>query len=334
MAVGQQSASETRCGLVHIGVGDVGEHVGRVEVGSASTWPDVHVRVRDLVTLDEHADPLRAELLPLCQPDEARDLEEMRCNAGLEIDPLVDLDPGHDHRVPELQRTDREERDADLVGPDEPTRDLAVDDASEQGSHGSNVAMSGARCDDGNMPRYVALLRGVNVGGVRIAMTDLRAAVEGLGYTDAATYLQSGNVTFTADGRPEVLGGRIRTAIAASTGIDPLVIVLTAQEWHDVVAANPYPEETEPTRLHAVVAARDFTGDERNAALQVRDAVREAASGDDLTVIGRVVYLHLPDGMGRSKLAEKLGRSKAAGQLEATARNWRTVLALAERLRG
>ncbi|WP_420110596.1 DUF1697 domain-containing protein [Pseudactinotalea sp.] len=184
------------------------------------------------------------------------------------------------------------------------------------------------------MPRYVALLRGVNVGGVRVAMSDLRAAVEGLGYTDVATYVQSGNVTFTADGRPEDLAGIIRTAIAASTSIDPLVIVLTAQEWHEVVASNPYPEETEPTRLHAVIAARDFTDEHRKAALQVRDAVREAGSDDDLTVVGRVVYLHLPGGMGRSKLAEKLGRSKAAGHLEATARNWRTVLALAERLGG
>lgn len=194
--------------------------------------------------------------------------------------------------------------------------------------------MSGARCDDGNMARYVALLRGVNVGGVRIAMADLQAAVEGLGHTDVATYVQSGNVTFTADGPPEELAAGIRSAIAATTSIDPLVIVLTAEEWRGVVAANPYPEESEPTRLHAVIAARDFTEEQTQAALQLRDTVREAGSDDDLTVIGRVVYLHLPDGMGRSKLAEKLGRSKAAGQLEATARNWRTMLALDERLAG
>ncbi|WP_156250661.1 DUF1697 domain-containing protein [Pseudactinotalea terrae] len=184
------------------------------------------------------------------------------------------------------------------------------------------------------MARCVALLRGVNVGGVRVAMADLRAAVEELGHTDVATYVQSGNVTFTAEAEPPALARGLEAAIAEACGVSTTVIVLTAAEWEELIEHNPYPDETDGTKLHAVVAAQDYTPDQVRAARDLRDAVREGGSTDDLTVVGRVLYLHLPNGMGRSKLAEKLGRSRAAGQREATARNWRTVLALQERLRG
>lgn len=186
------------------------------------------------------------------------------------------------------------------------------------------------------MSRYVGLLRGVNVGGVRIAMADLRAAVESLGHTDVATYVNSGNVVFSAAGSPTTaaLATTIRGAIRDRAGIDPPVVVLSAAEWDDLVAANPYPEETDGTKLHAVIAQEPYTAAQVAAAERIRDAVRGAGSRDDLAVVGRVVYLHLPDGMGRSKLAEKLGRASAAGQDAATSRNWRTVLALQDLLRG
>lgn len=184
------------------------------------------------------------------------------------------------------------------------------------------------------MARCVALLRGVNVGGVRVAMADLRAAVEDLGHTDVATYVQSGNVTFTAEAEPAELARGLEAAIAAACGVTTTIIVLTAADWEELIERNPYPQETDGTKLHAVVAARDYTPDQVRAAQELRDAVQEGGSTDDLTVVGRVLYLHLPNGMGRSKLAEKLGRSRAGGQREATARNWRTVLALQERLQG
>ena len=186
------------------------------------------------------------------------------------------------------------------------------------------------------MATHVALLRGVNVGGVRISMADLRAAVEGLGHTDVATHVQSGNVVLTATGRPSAaaLAADLRSAIRSTADIDPHVIVLTATQWDDVVEANPYPGESDPTKLHAVVVQEPYTAAQRRAAEELAETVRENGSSDELTVVGRALYLHLPDGMGRSKLAEKLGRNRSAGQLEATGRNWRTVLALQEKLRG
>ncbi len=184
------------------------------------------------------------------------------------------------------------------------------------------------------MTRQVALLRGVNVGGVRISMADLRAAVEDLGHDDVATYVQSGNVVFTAAGRPSAatLATDLRASISARAGIEPVVVVLSAAQWDDVVDGNPYPDQTDGTKLHAVIAQEPYSAAQRSAAERLRDEMREAGSDDDLTVVGRVLYLHLPNGMGRSTLATKLGRSKAAGQHLATARNWRTVLALREKL--
>ena len=186
------------------------------------------------------------------------------------------------------------------------------------------------------MARYVALLRGVNVGGVRISMSDLRDAVESCGHAGVATYVQSGNVVLTAAGRRSAprLAADIRAAIAEHAGIDPPVIVLSASEWDGIVAVNPYPEETDGTKLHAVIAQQPFSTEQREAAELVCAAVRAAGSSDDLTVVGQTMYLHLPEGMGRSKLAEKLARSKSGGGQDVTARNWRTVLALQGMLRG
>lgn len=167
-------------------------------------------------------------------------------------------------------------------------------------------------------------------------MADLRAAVESLGHSDVGTYVQSGNVVLTAAGRPgaAALASDLRSAIKDQAGIDPAVIVLTARQWDGIVDDNPYPGESDPTKLHAVVVQEPYTAAQRAAAEELAEAVRESGSSDELTVVGRVLYMHLPDGLGRSALAAKLGRSKAAGQHEATARNWRTVLALQTRLHG
>lgn len=180
---------------------------------------------------------------------------------------------------------------------------------------------------DGVMNRWVALLRAVNVGGVRVAMADLRTAAAALGYTDVANYLQSGNLTFCAARADRA---ELRQAIEAETGVDTEVIVLDADQWRAVVVGNPFDEVTDPTRLHVVVGQEDFTPENAAAAKRVRAALTETA--DEVAVVGRAMYLSLPDGMGRSTLAERLWRSKETGHHAATTRNWRTVLALHERL--
>ncbi|MGY1812383.1 DUF1697 domain-containing protein [Blastococcus sp. SYSU D00820] len=178
------------------------------------------------------------------------------------------------------------------------------------------------------MPTHVALLRGINVGRTnRISMADLTAVVTGLGHTDVATYLQSGNVVLTAAGSPTTteLADRITAAIAADLGLTVPVVVLTRAEVAAVVAGNPFPEQDDPKRLHVAARGEPYPPemvDELTAALA---AARAAGSAEDARIEGRVLWLHTPEGFLASKLAERLARPRYG----ATTRNWRTVTALA-----
>src|SRR5215813_3569200 len=110
------------------------------------------------------------------------------------------------------------------------------------------------RCRMLGMASHIALLRGINVGGHnKVAMADLRAVVTGLGHTDVATYIQSGNVLFTSDeADTEVLGTALEEAITRSLGVKPSVIVLSREELARVVRDTPYPDEPNPKLVHAV----------------------------------------------------------------------------------
>lgn len=180
------------------------------------------------------------------------------------------------------------------------------------------------------MPSHVALLRGINLGGRnRVAMSDLRELVASLGHTDVATYVQSGNVVFTAAGAdPEDLAAELERAIADRLGIAPRVVVRTRTELAVVISDNPYPDEENPKAVHAVFLTGD-PGPELAAAVDA--AHRKAAqlgSRDTAALVGRTLYLHTPDGFGRSKLAELLvARTSGSrpGEVAGTARNWSTV---------
>lgn len=189
------------------------------------------------------------------------------------------------------------------------------------------------------MPTHVALLRGVNVGRAnRIAMADLRSVVADLGHREVATYLQSGNVvlTPTGNGAPPALAGELHDAIEQALGVSCHVVVLTADEWRTVVAENPYPDQaaSDPTSVHAAVQQDDLAPEEEQTLTRLLAETRAGGSPDHLTVVGRTTYLCTPGGLGRSTLAERLARARKPGQDRATARNWRTVEALAHLLDG
>jgi len=178
------------------------------------------------------------------------------------------------------------------------------------------------------MPRYLALLRGINVGGHnKVAMSDLRDLATGLGYDDVATYIQSGNLLFgTAEADPAKLAEALELEIAARLGVRPAVVVISAAELAQVIASNPFPAEANPRCLHAVFR-RDVPDPADVAA--VADAVqqaRQAGHDDDAAFVGCTLYLHTPSGFGRSDLAARLlsSRQRAVG----TARNWATVTTL------
>ena len=167
------------------------------------------------------------------------------------------------------------------------------------------------------MPTHVALLRGINVGGRnKVAMADLREVVASLGYADVATYVQSGNVVFTADA-PKA--GAIEAAVKERLGVSPAVVVISRDELERVVARNPWPDERDGKHLHVV-----FTAGKPDPEV-VEAAVEKVGGDDEARVVDGTLYLHTPNGLGRSKLAAELARR---GPKDGTARNWTTVTKL------
>jgi uncharacterized protein (DUF1697 family) len=179
------------------------------------------------------------------------------------------------------------------------------------------------------VPTHIALLRGINLGShKRVAMPALRTVVEGLGHTEVATYIQSGNVVFTAVDPAAALADDLQKAIADELGVTCRVVVLTSAELARAVADNPYPDEPDPKRVHAFFLTGE-AGPETHAhvaAAQERAAAK--GSRDEAAVVGRVLYLHTPDGFGRSELAAELSKGGKRNPAEGTARNWATVTKL------
>ena len=182
------------------------------------------------------------------------------------------------------------------------------------------------------MRTHVALLRGINVGGHnRLAMSDLRDMATGIGLVDVATYIQSGNIVFTsAETDSAALATALEQRIAQRSEVRPAVVVLSRKELAGVVADNPYPNETNPKCLHVVFHRSDPGPDVAEILAAAEQRVRERGSRDEGTVIGRQIYLHTPNGLGRSELALELNRHPAipVPTPVSTMRNWSTVTKL------
>lgn len=184
------------------------------------------------------------------------------------------------------------------------------------------------------MPRYVALLRGINVGGRnKVAMADLRQIAADLGYTDVSTYIQSGNLLFAADDDdPAGLAEALERSITERLGVRPAVVVISAAELARAIADNPFPGEANPRFVHAVFRNDGYPGSSLAAVAAAVQTARAAGSRDEAVVVGRTLFLHTPDGFGRSQLAARLAASSA--QATGTARNWATVTKLMALLTG
>jgi uncharacterized protein (DUF1697 family) len=170
---------------------------------------------------------------------------------------------------------------------------------------------------------HVALLRGVNVGGNNILpMRDLAAMFQAAGCSNVQTYIQSGNVLFSADAAlaariPAVIG----KAIVTRFGFAAPVVVRTARELAEVAKHNPFLKTgADPKTLHAVFLLEAPTA-ARVATLDPRQS-----PPDEFAVRGKEIYLRCPNGMGRSKLTAAYFDSRLA--TTGTARNWNTVLKL------
>lgn len=171
---------------------------------------------------------------------------------------------------------------------------------------------------------YIAMLRAVNVAGRTIAMKDLRALFEALPANDVSTYVQSGNLVFRAAARNgAAVAGAAERLIASHLELSVAVIVRTAEELAGVVADNPFLSTgADEARLHGTLLAT-LPESGRAAALA---AAPPDSGHDEFQIQGQTVYVHAPDGYGRTKLNNAFFERKLG--VVATTRNWRTLTTL------
>jgi len=169
------------------------------------------------------------------------------------------------------------------------------------------------------MKTYIALFRGINVGGNSILpMKDLVSLLENLGCQKIKTYIQSGNAVFRSE---EENAGRLSSKISAeikkSRGFDPQVLLLESDEIKKAVESNPFPEaESEPKTLHVNFLASL----PENPNLKALESIKKPS--ERFEIKDNIFYLHAPEGAGRSKLAASAERMLGVSM---TGRNWRTV---------
>jgi uncharacterized protein (DUF1697 family) len=165
------------------------------------------------------------------------------------------------------------------------------------------------------MPKYIALLRAVNVGGTgKLAMTDLQAMCDAAGFLRARTYIASGNVVFASKASAAKVKAILETCLLAHAGKPIAVMVRTAAELAAVVQANPF-AESPPNRTMVVFLDRPPPSDALTHATGVND--------ERMHLGEREIFVHYPSGMGTSKL--RIPAAKAG-----TGRNMNTVAKLAE----
>lgn len=172
------------------------------------------------------------------------------------------------------------------------------------------------------MKTSIVLLRGINVGGRNVLpMKDLIRLLEGLGCRDVTTYIQSGNAALRCPEETAArLAGELSAAIQSDRGFKPHVLVLTLESFERAILENPYPQAApEPKTLHLGFL------DSAPLAPDLESMENLKAESERFHLDGRVFYLHAPDGIGRSKLAE---RAERALGVPMTMRNWRTVCAI------
>jgi len=174
------------------------------------------------------------------------------------------------------------------------------------------------------MTVWVALLRGINVGGHRrVLMADLRAVLERAGHAAVTTYLQSGNVVLTTGETEEQrLQAVLEDAIEAHFGFAVRVLVRSGAEIEQIADASPFGRDADPRRVGVVFLS---------AAPARGSALDPAQAPDQFVVEGREIHIHCPDGFGRTPLTNA-SFERALG-LDATTRNLKTVRALADRVR-
>jgi len=174
------------------------------------------------------------------------------------------------------------------------------------------------------MHTYIALFRGINVGGKNsLPMKDLASIFEILGASNVKTYIQSGNVVFQSASKDiSSFSKRLGIEIRERRRFEPHILVIEFSEVETAITNNPFPEaESEPSSLHLGFLA----GAPKNPDLKKLESLKK--DSERFCLIGSIFYLHAPEGVGRSKLAASSERLLGVPM---TDRNWNTVCKLKE----
>jgi uncharacterized protein (DUF1697 family) len=170
------------------------------------------------------------------------------------------------------------------------------------------------------MPTYIALLRGINVGGhARVKMDALRQLFEALGFESVKTYVQSGNVIFRAGTSSSALARKIEDKILSDLGLAASAIVRTPEEMGTTIRKNPFLKEkgVDLSKLHVTFLSEAPA----KPAWKRLDGLSNGR--DQFRCSGKEIYLHCPDGYGVSKLSNNAFEKLLS--VRATTRNWNSV---------
>lgn len=172
--------------------------------------------------------------------------------------------------------------------------------------------------------KYIALLRGVNVGGKRIKMARLKEVIESMGYSKVKTYLQSGNVLFENKSRNmEKITRDIERKIYKTFGFSVKVIIRSENELEDIIRNNPFTEQNAEINNLYVSFLLHIPDEEIFTKLNMNKGDKEK-----FEINGREIYLYLPNGYARTKLTNNMLEKKL--KTVATTRNWKTTNKLME----
>lgn len=169
------------------------------------------------------------------------------------------------------------------------------------------------------MKTYIALFRGINVGGNNVLpMKELVTILESIGAQNVKTYIQSGNAVFRSqETNASLLSNRISAAIKKSRDFEPRVLLLRLEALEKAIASNPFPEaESKPKTLHVSFLASA----PKNPDFDTLESIK--SDRERFVLEDGVFYLHAPNGVGKSKLAANA--EKLLG-VPVTSRNWRTI---------
>lgn len=175
------------------------------------------------------------------------------------------------------------------------------------------------------MTTYIALLRGINVGGHnKVPMAALRELLTELGFAEPRTLLQSGNAVFRAPAQgTAALEARLEAAAAERLGVTCDFVVRTADQWRQMIATNPMPNQAERDPGHFVVTCLKTA-----PPAEAVGALRAAITGPEtIQAAGPDLFVHYPADIGNSKLTNTVIERRLG--IRGAARNWNTVLKLA-----